>query len=95
MEKRVSNGMRITFETRGDLQVSRKIYSDGVIQARIEINSATMSFCIVDPVTGTIHAQGGNVSNFEVLQRKAKRTLKKLLPNAHFEKEKRNVNRAE
>ena len=50
-----------------------------------------MYWKICDAVTGAAYVEGGdNITNFEVLQRAAKRNLKKLL-GVDFEKEVRNV----
>jgi hypothetical protein len=59
---------------------------------RLIIDPEKMEYKLVDPVTGLIHDSGGNVTNFEVLQRKAKRAIKALL-KIEFEKETRNVPR--
>lgn len=88
-DARVSNGIRISFQKQDKLIVSRKIYSNGHKMVRIVLDPEKMEFKLVDPVTGYVYDQGGNVTNYEVLQRKAKRALKKFL-KIHFEKEKRN-----
>jgi hypothetical protein len=59
---------------------------------RLIIDPEKMEYQLVDPVTGLIHDSGGNVTNFEVLQRKAKRAIKALL-KIEFQKETRNVSR--
>ena len=71
---------------------SVKIYSNGDKMVRLIIDTDKMEYQLVDPVTGYIHESGGNVTNLEVLQRKAKRAIKKFL-GVEFQKEVRNVKR--
>ena len=89
-EERVSAGKRIKFIKHENLLMSHKVYSDGDKVIRLIINTESMEFFLTDPVTGYVHRKGGNVTNLEVLQRKAKRELKKFL-GLYFEKEVRNV----
>lgn len=86
----MSAGMRIKFMKQDHLMVSHKIYSNGNKMARLVLDPNAMTFSIVDPMNGYIFESGGGVTNFEVLQRKAKKALKKFL-GISFEKEKRNV----
>lgn len=88
----VSAGFRIRYEKQDKLLVSVQLYSDGSKFVRIVIDTEKMEYRLVDPVTGYIIQSGGNVTNLEVLQRKAKRELKKLL-GISMPKEKRNVSR--
>ena len=85
---RVSSGMRIRYEKQGDLLVSARIFSDGQKIVKVIIDTKNMTFRIQDVLTQHIYVEGGNVTNLEVLQRKAKRNLKKFL-DIYFEKEKR------
>lgn len=94
-----SAGKRLSFEIHqiegGELLVSRKIFTDvaGTKMVRIHLNKEEMTWAIVDAVTGASYVDGGdNITNFEVLQRAAKRNLKKLL-GVTFEKEVRNAGR--
>ena len=81
---------RIKFHKNGEKLSSVKIFSNGEKMIRLVIDKEKMEYYLVDPVTGYVHDSGGNVTNFEVLQRKAKRAIKKLL-KIEFEKETRNV----
>jgi hypothetical protein len=92
MAKRVSSGKRLRYEKQGNLKVSAKIFSNGRKMVRIVIDPDNMTFKLVDVVTGHVYDEGGNVTNEEVLLRKAKRHLKKLL-DIYFEKEERNAGR--
>ena len=84
--------MRIKFHRKEEKLFSVKIFSNGTKMVRLIIDTHEMEYQLVDPVTGYIHESGGNVTNLEVLQRKAKKAIKKFL-NIEFEKEVRNVNR--
>ncbi len=86
----MSFGTRIKFSKQDHLLVSHKIYMYGDKSARLIIDTEKMEFMVVDPITGFVFESGGGVTNLEVLQRKAKKALKKFL-GASFEKEKRNV----
>lgn len=88
--ERISNGKRIKFYKQNGIYTSIKIYSDGNKMVRVVLDSIKMEYKLVDPVTGHVFKQGGKVTNFEVLQRKAKRELVKLL-DIYFTKEQRNV----
>lgn len=68
------------------------MFSNGTKMVRLIIDTDKMEYQLVDPVTGYIHETGGGVTNLEVLQRKAKKAIKKFL-NIEFEKEVRNVKR--
>lgn len=95
-DTRVSAGKRIKYdiiEGQEHIWASHKMYSDGVKMVRIILNLQEMTYKFVDPVTGKIHESGGGVTNLEVLQRKAKRNLKKFL-GIYFEHEYRNVKRS-
>lgn len=83
--------MRIKFHKDGNKLYSVKIFSNGTKMVRLVLDKDKMEYQLIDPVTGLIHESGGNVTNLEVLQRKAKRAIKKFL-NIEFEKEVRNVN---
>lgn len=85
--------MRIKFHTVDNKLCSVKIFSNGKKMVRLIIDKDTMVYQLVDPVTGYIHDSGGNVTNLEVLQRKAKKAIKEFL-NIEFEKEVRNVSRS-
>lgn len=94
---RANSGKRLSYEIHeiegGEIFVSRKIFTDpgSSKMVRIHLNKAEMTWKIVDAVTGAAYLQGGeNITNEEVLQRAAKRNLKKLL-GVEFEKEKRKV----
>jgi hypothetical protein len=84
--------MRIKFYKQENKLTSVKIFSNGTKMVRLVIDTEAMMYQLVDPASGYIHDSGGNVTNLEVLQRKAKRAIKKLL-NIEFEKEVRNVKR--
>lgn len=84
--------MRIKFYKQENKMTSVKIFSNGTKMIRLIIDTDAMIYQLVDPVSGYIHASGGDVTNLEVLQRKAKRAIKELL-NIDFEKEVRNVKR--
>lgn len=86
--------MRIKFHTQDNKMFSVKIFSNGTKMVRLIIDTEKMEYQLVDPVTGLIHETGGNVTNLEVLQRKAKKAIKKFL-NIEFVKEVRNVKRVE
>lgn len=88
--ERISNGQRIKFYKQNNMLTSIKIYSDGNKMVRILLDLDKMEYKLVDPVTGFIHDSGGNVTNYEVLLRKAKRALVRLL-DIYFTKESRNV----
>ncbi len=85
--------MRIKFHTVENKMCSVKIFSNGTKMVRLILDTDKMEYQLVDPVTGYVHDSGGNVTNLEVLQRKAKKAIKKFL-NIEFEKEVRNVTRA-
>lgn len=85
--------MRIKFHTVDNTLCSVKIFSNGKKMVRLVIDKDEMIYKLVDPVTGYVHDTGGNVTNLEVLQRKAKNAIKKFL-NIEFEKEVRNVSRS-
>lgn len=88
------NGKRIKFCKQDHLLVSNRIYSNGHKMSRLIIDTQSMEYKLVDPVTGFIFESGGGVTNLEVLQRKAKKALKKFL-GISFTKEKRNVKKPE
>ncbi len=92
MSKRVSSGFRMRYEKHGHLLVSAKIYSDGEKVVKLILDTEQMTFKIQDVLTQHIYEEGGNVTNLEVLQRKAKRHLAKFL-DIYFEKEDRNAGR--
>lgn len=81
---------RIKFHKNGDKLSSVKIFSNGEKMVRLVIDTQKMEYYLLDPVTGHLHESGGNVTNLEVLQRKAKKAIKKLL-KIEFVKETRNV----
>lgn len=87
---RVSAGMRIKYHREGDLMVSAKIYTNGKNIVRVVIDNRTMTYRLVDPVTGVTLKSGAGkeagINNLEVLMRKAKKGLKDFL-GLHFEKE--------
>lgn len=85
--------MRIKFHKQNGKLLSVKIFSNGTAMVRLMIDTINMEFQLIDPVTGYIHVTGGNVTNLEVLQRKAKKAIKEFL-KINFEKEVRNVNRS-
>lgn len=95
---RESYGKRMSFEIHQlqdgrEIYQSRRCYNDAGLTkvVRVQIDPNAMTFAIVDAVTGAAYVTGGEgISNFECLQRAAKRNLKKLL-DIKFEKEKRNV----
>ncbi len=89
-DNRIHHGKRIKYEKQDDKYVSFQIYSNGAKMVRIHLDPDKMEYKLVDPVTGFVFETGGNVTNFEVLQRKAKKAIKKFL-NIHFAKEERNV----
>lgn len=98
---KANSGKRLSYELhqtdKGDIYVSRKIFTDPGLtkMCRIHISKDPMYFKIVDAVTGAAYVSGGDhITNFEVLQRAAKRTLKKLL-DVHFEKEERKIKKDE
>lgn len=90
---RASYGKRLSFE-KHELQDGRTILqsrkyftnADATKMVRLQICTETMTFSIVDAVTGASYDDGGGVTNEEVLFRKAKRHLKKLL-DVYFEPE--------
>jgi hypothetical protein len=84
--------MRIKFHTVENKMFSVKMFSNGTKMVRLIIDTDKMEYQLVDPVTGYVHETGGGVTNLEVLQRKAKKAIKKFL-NIEFEKEVRNVKR--
>lgn len=90
----MSFGTRIKFQKHGNLLASCKVYTYGDKSARLILDPEKMEYYISDPVTGFVFESGGGVTNLEVLQRKAKKALKKYLGTG-FEKEKRNVRSAE
>lgn len=87
-----SSGKRLRYEKHGNLLVSAKMFSNGKKLVRLILDTENMIFKIVDVHTGHVFEEGGDVTNQEVLQRKAKRHLKKFL-DIHFEKEERNAGR--
>lgn len=90
---RPSSGKRIRFEKQDNLLVSVRIFANEEDKmVRLIIDTEAMEYKLVDPVTGFVFETGGNVTNLEVLQRKAKKALKKFL-DIHFEKEVRNAGR--
>lgn len=85
----INFGKRIKYDVVDNLLYSHKVYSDEHTYVRIVIDTQAMTYKLVDPLSGLIHVQGGEgITNLEVLQRHAKKALKKLL-GASFEKEKR------
>jgi hypothetical protein len=83
-----NKGFRIKFMNHGDLMVSYRIFTSGNKMVRLTVDPTKMEFQIIDPATGFVYVKGGNVSNYEVLLRKAKRELKKFL-GVNFGKETR------
>lgn len=78
-----------------EIYVSRKIFTnaDSTKMVRIHLDKEKMEWKIVDAVTGAAYEYGGqNITNFEVLQRSAKRHLKKML-DLKLEREVRNSGR--
>lgn len=86
-------GTRVTFIKQNHLLVSHKIYSDGAHKlVRLVIDTEQMVYKLIDPVSGHVFEQGGEgLTNLEVLQRHAKKGLKKFL-GIQFSKETRNTN---
>lgn len=70
---RLSSGKRIKFIKQGNIFISYKIYSNGRTMVRLSIDPQLMEYKLFDPATGFIFETGGNVRNYEVLQRKAKK----------------------
>lgn len=87
---RLSSGKRIKFIKQGNIFISYKIYSNGRTMVRLSLDPELMEYKLYDPATGYIFESGGNVTNYEVLQRKAKKALAKFL-DLYFEKEQREV----
>lgn len=94
---RANSGKRLSYEIheteQGQVFVSRKIFTNPASNkmVRIHISKDPFWFKIVDAVTGAAYIHGGeHITNEEVLQRAAKRELKKLL-GVEFEREVRNV----
>lgn len=90
--KRAVYGMRIRFEDQGDNNlISVKMFSDGLKLVRVQLNRKEMLWSIFDAATGFVYLSGGEgISNFEVLQRNAKKALINFL-NIPFEKERRKI----
>lgn len=79
-DTRPSYGSRIKFQKRDNLLVSHKIFSNGVIMCRLIIDTVTLNFNLVDPVTNEIlFANTKKYTNLEVTQRNAKKALKSFL----------------
>lgn len=71
---------RIRYEKQGELMVSRMPYSDGRNIVRVILNPAINMYYITDVLTGHVFASGGEgLTNFEVVQRHAKRALEEFL----------------
>jgi hypothetical protein len=88
----MSYGTRIKFNKQDHLLVSNKIYSteDGSKMVRLIIDTDAMEYWLVDPITAfKLRVGGEGITNFEVLQRNAKKALKAYL-GIKFEKEVRN-----
>lgn len=87
----MSYGKRIKFQKHDHILISHKIYSNGQQMVRLMIDTQDMVYKIVDPVTGHALETGGEgLTNFEVLQRNAKKALQKFL-NIKFDKEYHNA----
>lgn len=79
-DSRPHYGSRIKFTKQGNLLVSYKIYSNGDQMVRLVIDKEKMIYKLIDPGTGEAALVGGEgTTNFEVLQRNAKKALKKFL----------------
>ena len=89
MARKISQGKRIRYKKQDHFMVSG-LFSNGEDLVRIILDTREMTFKIIDAHTEFILEQGGDVTNLEVLQRKAKRHLKKLL-DIRLEKETRKV----
>lgn len=89
MSEAVTYGSRIKFTKEGNIMVSTKIYSNGTQMVRIVIDTETVTFKFVDPVTGVTLREGPTgIKNLEVLQRHVKKNLKTYL-GIRFDKETR------
>lgn len=83
--------MRLRFEKQDDMFVSMKIYSDGQKMVRLVLHPEDMFWQIIDAATGHVYVTGGeHITNYEVLQRSAKRALIQFV-GLNFEKERRTV----
>lgn len=91
MNNRSHSTKRIRFETQGDVRVSQNMFSDGQKLVRLILHPKEMYFKIVDAVSGHVYLMGGeHISNYEVLQRNAKKALAEFL-DIEFTKERKNV----
>lgn len=85
----VTYGSRIKFAKDGNLMISVKIYSNGHQMVRVVIDTSTVTFKFIDPVTGIALKHGPTgITNLEVLQRHVKKELKSYL-GISFDKETR------
>jgi hypothetical protein len=84
--------LRIKFEKQSeDCVTSVNMYSDGKRLVRIKLNPVAMRWYIIDAATGHEYISGGdNITNYEVLQRNAKKALAKFI-GTEFERERRTV----
>jgi hypothetical protein len=79
-DTRLAYGSRIKFMKQGNLLVSHKIFSNGLQMCRLIIDTTTLVYNIIDPVTGSVLvASTKKYTNFEVCQRNAKKALKDFL----------------
>ncbi len=77
-----------------DKLVSHHIYSDGKKMVKLTLNPVNMGWAIIDAATGYVYESGGShITNFEVLQRNAKKALSKFI-GIKFEREQRSVGKS-
>lgn len=85
----LTSGSRIKFIREGNLMVSTKIYSNGHQAVRVIIDTESVTFKFVEPVSGVVLKDGpSGINNLEVLQRHVKKDLKTYL-GIRFDKETR------
>lgn len=85
--KAITYGSRIKYDVSGKLMISKKIYSNGTKMIRVIIDTESLLFKFIDPVTGVCHFESNKKwSNLEVLQRHVKIELKDKL-GIRFDKE--------
>lgn len=92
MSTKAKGPLRLKFEKHGeDKLVSLHIYSDGKKMVRLMLNPIVPKWSIIDAATGHVYESGGeHITNYEVLQRNAKKALAKFI-GITFEREQRTV----
>lgn len=91
----VTYGVRIKYDTNEKLMISKKIFSNGNKVARVIIDTESLTFKFIDPITGLSHFESSKKwTNLEVLQRHVKIELKNKL-GIRFSKEKRKTSNVE